>query len=199
MFWVQAIVAVAIVCGTVLAASGRGDGVELPRRAAVVPWLDGDRPVRAEDVTDLRLGVGVRGYRMDEVDDVLDRLTGELADRDATIERLRRQEDIRRIATAVGAAPAGVVGGDPSVVGEPGVVGERSGDEVRAVDAQRGVVAVAEAGPASTRADDVAAWADPRRHIAAAQPDDPARAEAADSTDTADTADTAGTAEENRG
>ena len=39
-------------------------------------------PVQPEDVAALRFSVAPRGYRMAEVDDVLDRLAAELADRD---------------------------------------------------------------------------------------------------------------------
>ena len=39
-------------------------------------------PVRAEDLATLRFSLAPRGYRMDQVDEVLDRLAAELADRD---------------------------------------------------------------------------------------------------------------------
>jgi DivIVA domain-containing protein len=42
-------------------------------------------PVRADDLRRLRFGVTVRGYRMSEVDAVLERLAAELADRDARL------------------------------------------------------------------------------------------------------------------
>ncbi|EMY33473.1 hypothetical protein D477_014752 [Arthrobacter crystallopoietes BAB-32] len=45
-----------------------------------------------EDIDGLRFSVALRGYRMDQVDEVLDRLRSELADRDETIAQLRRQE-----------------------------------------------------------------------------------------------------------
>jgi DivIVA domain-containing protein len=59
------------------------------------------------DVTALdrvRFSPALRGYRMDEVDDVLDRVTEELRVRDAEIARLR-EELARRDAPAV--APEG--------------------------------------------------------------------------------------------
>lgn len=46
-------------------------------------------PLRAADVSDVRFDQAVRGYRMGQVDRALDRLAGELADRDAEITRLR--------------------------------------------------------------------------------------------------------------
>lgn len=48
-----------------------------------------DGPLRAEDVAGVRFGLAPRGYRMSEVDAVLERLSGELAARDAELERLR--------------------------------------------------------------------------------------------------------------
>ncbi|WP_432106972.1 DivIVA domain-containing protein [Streptomyces sp. AA1529] len=50
--------------------------------------LPPERPVTHGDVAGLRLAVGVRGYRMEQVDDVLDRLGAELAERDARIAEL---------------------------------------------------------------------------------------------------------------
>jgi len=44
-----------------------------------------DRPLTREDLRRLRFGVTLRGYSMAQVDDVLDRLSGELADRDRRI------------------------------------------------------------------------------------------------------------------
>ena len=39
----------------------------------------------------MRFSLGLRGYRMDQVDQVLDRLAAELAAKDAQIEELRAQ------------------------------------------------------------------------------------------------------------
>jgi DivIVA domain-containing protein len=49
-------------------------------------------PLRGADVADLRFDQVLRGYRMSQVDQILDRLAGELADRDSEIARLRGQE-----------------------------------------------------------------------------------------------------------
>lgn len=45
--------------------------------------------VRAADLIELRFDQAVRGYRMSQVDAVLDQLSEELRDRDAEIDRLR--------------------------------------------------------------------------------------------------------------
>jgi DivIVA domain-containing protein len=53
--------------------------------------LPEDRTVRAHDVADAQFSVAFRGYRMAEVDEALDRLAVEIAERDAQIERLTGQ------------------------------------------------------------------------------------------------------------
>jgi hypothetical protein len=54
------------------------------------PWeLPAERPLRPEDIDDLRLPVALRGYRFAETDLLLDRLATELRSRDAEIARLR--------------------------------------------------------------------------------------------------------------
>jgi DivIVA domain-containing protein len=50
--------------------------------------LPEDRAVRAADVTAARFSLAFRGYRMAEVDDALDRLAAEIAERDYAIEQL---------------------------------------------------------------------------------------------------------------
>lgn len=45
----------------------------------------------AEELTDLQFDQAVRGYRMSQVDTVLDRLADELRERDAEIDRLRAE------------------------------------------------------------------------------------------------------------
>jgi DivIVA domain-containing protein len=51
--------------------------------------LPNDRPVTADDVRALRLSVTLRGYRMTEVDWLLDQFALTLEERDAEIARLR--------------------------------------------------------------------------------------------------------------
>ncbi|MGD9956642.1 MAG: DivIVA domain-containing protein [Candidatus Nanopelagicales bacterium] len=66
-------------------------------RLGELPEAEPDRPptllpdarlVESDDVDNLRFAVGLRGYRMDEVDDVLDRLAADIAERDARIAQL---------------------------------------------------------------------------------------------------------------
>jgi DivIVA domain-containing protein len=53
--------------------------------------LPQDRPVRASDLADARFSVAFRGYRMAEVDEALDRLAVEIAQRDERIQQLSGQ------------------------------------------------------------------------------------------------------------
>ncbi|MGZ4592711.1 MAG: DivIVA domain-containing protein [Actinomycetes bacterium] len=82
------LVLLAVLGGVALVASGRGDTLEEepPDRAPYGTLADGD--IDRGDVDRLRFSLAFRGYRMDEVDSVLDRLAAELADRDARIAEL---------------------------------------------------------------------------------------------------------------
>jgi DivIVA domain-containing protein len=53
--------------------------------------LPEDRTVRAQDLADAQFSLAFRGYRMAEVDEALDRLAVEIAERDEQIERLTGQ------------------------------------------------------------------------------------------------------------
>jgi DivIVA domain-containing protein len=69
---------------------GRGETrppAELDRSPVELP---DDRPVTGDDVRALRISVAVRGYRMTEVDWLLDQFARALDERDAEIESLRR-------------------------------------------------------------------------------------------------------------
>ena len=76
--WLALVVAVVLVGLTVAAVLGRIDGslVEPTTSLSYVPLPD--EPLTAEDVRQLRLDTGLRGYRMDQVDEVIDRLSAEL-------------------------------------------------------------------------------------------------------------------------
>ena len=70
------------------------------------------------DVDRLRFSLGLRGYRMDQVDEVLDRLRDELADRDARITELE-----------AAAGVAGHDGGSPASAGAAGPAGPGTGTD----------------------------------------------------------------------
>jgi len=89
MEWFIAVVVVAILgVAAVAAAGGMGEMAKDPVRDTYRQDLPTDRPLTAADIQALRFGITVRGYSMGQVDDVLDRLTREIADRDATIRQL---------------------------------------------------------------------------------------------------------------
>ena len=67
--------------------------------------LPGDRPVTGDDVRALRIPVAVRGYRMAEVDWLLEQLADALEERDAEIASLRVRPAEQQEAGAADAAP----------------------------------------------------------------------------------------------
>ncbi len=73
-------------------AFGRGEEMAAARPDSTPVELPDGRPVRAEDVRGLRLSVSVRGYRMGEVDWVLEQLAVALDERDRELAQLRRPE-----------------------------------------------------------------------------------------------------------
>ena len=99
------LVGIAVVTAVALLAVGRlGELPEVePDRAPTL--LPETRLVESDDVDNVRFAVGLRGYRMDEVDDVLDRLAADIAERDARIAELEAQA-----APAAGAATATATG-----------------------------------------------------------------------------------------
>ena len=79
--WLFAILIVLALGGVALVAAGRGAPlaeVYDDRPDAEVP---GDRPLRGEDLRKVRFSLAFRGYRMSEVDALLDRLATELEER----------------------------------------------------------------------------------------------------------------------
>ncbi|MFJ9583255.1 DivIVA domain-containing protein [Streptomyces acidicola] len=85
------VVALAVVVGAVtLAVVGGGESATLPEAGPerFEDPLPQGRPVNRADVETLRFPVGVRGYRMADVDDALGRLGAELSERDSRIAEL---------------------------------------------------------------------------------------------------------------
>lgn len=86
MEWFIAVVVVAALgVAAIVAAGGLGSMSADSTRDIFRQDLPGDRSLTGEDLRRLRFGVALRGYSMTQVDDVLDRLSGELADRDRRI------------------------------------------------------------------------------------------------------------------
>nr|WP_156726287.1 DivIVA domain-containing protein [Streptomyces apocyni] len=90
MFWFLLIALVVVVAAVALAVLGGGESAPLQDAAPelVADPLPAGRPVGWVDVQALRLPMVLRGYRMADVDDALDRLGAELAERDARIAEL---------------------------------------------------------------------------------------------------------------
>ena len=77
MMWVFAILVVLAMGGVAMFAAGRGAPmvrVYDDRPDALVP---SDRPIGADDLRRIRFSIAFRGYRMSEVDALLDRLASE--------------------------------------------------------------------------------------------------------------------------
>ncbi len=78
--WLFAVLVVLAMGGVAMFAAGRGAPLAKvydDRPDALVP---ADRPIAADDLRRVRFSVGFRGYRMAEVDALLDRLATELGD-----------------------------------------------------------------------------------------------------------------------
>lgn len=90
MLTVLVVIAVLLVLffAAVVATSDEDVLVEAPADAADLDLPIG--PLQPEDVADIRFGMVVRGYRMSEVDEVLARVTIELAKRDSRITQLEQ-------------------------------------------------------------------------------------------------------------
>ncbi|MFI0903813.1 DivIVA domain-containing protein [Streptomyces sioyaensis] len=116
MFWFLLIAMVVVVAAVTLVVVGGGDGGGLRDSAPdrLHDPLPEDRPLGRADVEAVRLPVTVRGYRMNDVDDVLDRVGAELAERDARIAELE---------AALAGAHASAMGGPGLIQDGPPVLG----------------------------------------------------------------------------
>jgi DivIVA domain-containing protein len=90
MLVVFVIVAVIVVFAVAAVAVGHGGGLAPAERDLGRPALP-EAQLSAADVDSVGFAIGFRGYRMDQVDGVLDRLGRELAERDARIDELERR------------------------------------------------------------------------------------------------------------
>jgi DivIVA domain-containing protein len=88
MEWFIAVIAVAALgVAAMAAAGGMGQMSKDPVHDTYRQDLP-DRPLGPEDIRQLRFGVTLRGYAMAQVDDVLERLAREIAEKDAAIAAL---------------------------------------------------------------------------------------------------------------
>ncbi|MDX3240225.1 DivIVA domain-containing protein [Streptomyces sp. ME03-5709C] len=119
MFWFMLIALVAVVAAVALAVLGDGAVLRDVEPDRVDDRLPPERPVGRADVDRLRLPVTVRGYRMVDVDDVLDRLGAELAQRDAHIADLEAALAGAHAGRSGGHAPAEDAAEDPRTPEDP--------------------------------------------------------------------------------
>jgi DivIVA domain-containing protein len=88
VFWLILVLMVLVVGAAALAALGAGGSLPDAERDRLAARLPEDRPLVREDVDELRFPMAVRGYRMDEVDDTLDRMAAELSQREHRVAEL---------------------------------------------------------------------------------------------------------------
>ena len=127
VLYFQFLVVAAVFGAIAWVAAGRGGGLDDPRQDRPEPALADDRQLGREDIDGARFAVGFRGYRMDQVDRLLDRLAAEIDHRDRLIADLTRPADGRigegvgyePVARAQGAVP-GTEGAAPPAVVQPG-------------------------------------------------------------------------------
>jgi len=90
VFVVFVVTGVVVVFAVAAVAVGRGGGLDPVESDLLRPSLPSG-PISADDLDSVRFAVGFRGYRMDQVDDVLNRLGDELTERDSRISELERR------------------------------------------------------------------------------------------------------------
>ena len=83
-WFIAAVAVVALGVAAVVAAGGGGSMAQDPVRDTYAMTVS-EEPLDGDDVRGLRFGVALRGYAMDQVDAVLDRLAAELDARDARV------------------------------------------------------------------------------------------------------------------
>lgn len=87
MTLLQIIALLAVAFGVALVAAGRGKG--LAAAESDRPPLDLPELLVADQISEISFSLGVRGYRMDEVDLAMERIAATLAAREAEIAQLR--------------------------------------------------------------------------------------------------------------
>ena len=93
MFWFQLCVVVALLIAVGWVAVGGGGHMSQPTPDRPDPAVPEAGLLARDDVDKVRFSVGARGYRMDEVDDVLDRLAYEIDVRERRIAELEGRPD----------------------------------------------------------------------------------------------------------
>lgn len=125
MKWFILLVGIVVLCFVVALMLGLGGGMGRPTSSlSHEPLPEGD--LHDDDLAELRFDVTARGYRMSQVDGVVDRLRRELREKDEHIAFLRSGSVRTPAATAAGEPAADeLAAGEPAadvpVADEPGV------------------------------------------------------------------------------
>jgi DivIVA domain-containing protein len=82
MTWFFAVLVVAVMGGIAVVAAGRGGSMAESFDDRPDSRVPADGPLTARDLRSVRFGTAIRGYRMSEVDALLDRMAAELASRE---------------------------------------------------------------------------------------------------------------------
>lgn len=77
MMWFFAVLVVLAMGGIAMLAAGHGEPLAEVEHDRLRPDLPEDRPLTAEDLRRVRFPLALRGYRMEDVDALLDRLACE--------------------------------------------------------------------------------------------------------------------------
>lgn len=125
VLYFQFLVVAAVFGAIAWVAAGRGGGLDDPRQDRPEPALADDRQLGKPDIDGARFAVGFRGYRMDQVDRLLDRLAAEIDHRDRLIAELTQQSAGQRFGEGVSYEP--VARTQDAVPGEPGAAGATAG------------------------------------------------------------------------
>lgn len=101
MIWLALLVAVVLVVLTVAAVLGRVDGALADATTTMSHVPLPEDPLTQGDLDGLRFDTAMRGYRMSQVDAVVDRLRREVGDLDRELARLRDEPDTVATGTEV--------------------------------------------------------------------------------------------------
>ncbi|HEY0559981.1 MAG TPA: DivIVA domain-containing protein [Frankiaceae bacterium] len=156
-FFVLLLVALVVV-GAAAYVVGRVDGGEPEPGDRPGDGLPGGR-LEPDDLRRARFGVGLRGYRMTEVDAVLQRLAGELAARDAELAAARAAPDEGTL------APAAQPGTEPAA-GSPGAAAAWRATAVTTANGSRSAESPPAEPPAAPAAPDPRSAAALRERVA---------------------------------
>ena len=95
-WWIALIVVAALGIAAAAAVGGMGEMTKDPVRDVYRQDLP-DRPLGAGDLDTIRFGITLRGYAMGQVDDLLDRVSAELAERDAFIAEITGSDPVAEL------------------------------------------------------------------------------------------------------